>query len=203
MRNPNVLVLFFHCVLLANIETKRWQGTVIKRGSFVTSYDHLAEETGLSYHQVRTALDKLKLSELAVKTTNKYTVISVNNYEQYNDVADKWQTNGRQMATTKEYKKKNPLLSPTKSFDDVTEEYAKQLMKEKHLTGKTASELIEEWKDYHLSKGDIIKDYRASFRNSLKKYVEWGRLRVVKSEAERLKEMGFPVVDVDIFPEVK
>ena len=40
--------VFLHCLLQANYKDKKWKGIMIRRGQFVTSYTHLAEETGES-----------------------------------------------------------------------------------------------------------------------------------------------------------
>jgi hypothetical protein len=58
-KNINVKTLFTHCLIMANFKDNKWQGIDIKRGSFITSISNLANETGLSDRQVRTALDKL------------------------------------------------------------------------------------------------------------------------------------------------
>ena len=61
-----------------------WQGRKILRGQKVTSIKHLAEETGLTLRQVRTALNNLKTTcEVTSETTNKFTVVTVVNYEVY------------------------------------------------------------------------------------------------------------------------
>lgn len=108
----NVKVLFLHCLLKANYEEKQWQGLKIERGQFVTSLGHLAEETGLTIRQVRTALSKLKDKELTSKTTNRFTLITVVNYSTYQDsenqndkqndkqMTNKRQTDDNQMTTT-------------------------------------------------------------------------------------------------------
>lgn len=78
--------LFIHCLLRANRSDKTWRGISIKKGEFLTSRDKLAEQTGLGVQQVRSALNKLKsTSELTIKTTSKYTVISVTNWSQYQE----------------------------------------------------------------------------------------------------------------------
>ena len=111
--NPNVMRLFIHCLLKANRFDKKWHGIKIKAGSFITSYENLAFETGLTVRQVRTALDKLKITgELTNKTTSQYSMITINNWNEYqtndkqNDkqMTDKRQTNDKQMTTTREYK---------------------------------------------------------------------------------------------------
>jgi hypothetical protein len=59
-QNLNVRVLFFHLLIRANHEEKRWCGKSIKAGQLITSIEHLSAETGLTQRQVRTAIEKLK-----------------------------------------------------------------------------------------------------------------------------------------------
>jgi len=56
----NVTRLFLHCLFKANHKDKKYRGSVVKRGTFLTGRDLLAVETGLSVRQVRTSLSKLK-----------------------------------------------------------------------------------------------------------------------------------------------
>lgn len=109
--DSNVMRLFIHCLLKANRKDKKWHGIEIKAGSFITSYENLSFELDLSVHQIRTALDKLKTTgEVASKTTSRYSMITINNWDSYQDngkqndkqVANEWQTNGKQVATTRE-----------------------------------------------------------------------------------------------------
>ena len=88
--DPNTLSVFIHCLALANFQDTKWHDIVIPRGSFVGSRASLAEKTGLSEKQVRTSIERLKRSgNLATKSTNKYTVYTVENYDQF-------QTDGQQ-----------------------------------------------------------------------------------------------------------
>lgn len=82
----NTRVTFIHCLLSANYEDGCFGGEIIKRGSFVTSYAKLANEIGITVQSVRTALEHLKLTnEVTIKTTNKFTIITVINYNSYQD----------------------------------------------------------------------------------------------------------------------
>lgn len=124
--DPCTKSVFIHCILKANWRDKTWKGVKIKRGQFVTSLAALAEETGLSVKNVRTALDHLKATnELAIETSPKGRVITVKNYAKYQDVANKTasnrqtdgkatannrQTGGKQVATTKKKKKDTTYL---------------------------------------------------------------------------------------------
>ena len=76
--------LFIHCLLKANWQEKAWKGETIRRGQFVTSLSKLAEETGLTIRQTRTALSHLeKTGELTSQTNAKRRIITVNNYEKF------------------------------------------------------------------------------------------------------------------------
>lgn len=84
-----VRILYEHLLLTANFEEKKWKGIVIKPGQLVTSRGHLAEQTGLSEQQVRTALEKLKKSKnITSHTTNRYTLITIENYSLYQSYDD-------------------------------------------------------------------------------------------------------------------
>ena len=106
----NTKTLFLHLLLMANWKDKKWHGILIKRGSFVTSLGKLANQTGLSVQNVRTSLNKLKSThEITSKTTNKYTYITINNFndsqETTNKLTNNQQTTNKQLTTTEEGKK--------------------------------------------------------------------------------------------------
>ena len=101
----NTKSLFIHCLLKANYTDKEWRGITIKRGSFLTSLDKLSKETGLSVQNVRTSLKKLELTnELTNKSTNKNRIITMKNYDKYNQstnkLTSKQQTTNKQLTTT-------------------------------------------------------------------------------------------------------
>jgi hypothetical protein len=74
----NTYKLFLHCLLKVNYSKKKWQGHVINKGEFITSYDKLAVETGLSVSKVRTAISKLVSTDhLIVETTTSFTKILI------------------------------------------------------------------------------------------------------------------------------
>ena len=83
----NTTRLFIHLLLTVNWDDVNWHGEKIDRGSRITSLGHLAKETKLSVKQVRLALQKLKnTGEVACKTTNKYTLITIVNYNKFQDM---------------------------------------------------------------------------------------------------------------------
>ena len=106
--------LFIHLLIVANRYPSRWRGQEIKAGQKITSLANLAEETGLTLQQTRTALRKLeKNGELSIKSTNKFTLITVENYTEYqctkdesnNQITNEQQSNNNQITTNKKVKK--------------------------------------------------------------------------------------------------
>jgi hypothetical protein len=78
----NVLVVFIYLLLSANHKDTRWRGVDVERGQLVASLDSISTATELSVSQVRTALNKLKKSKnVTSETTNKFTLITIANYE--------------------------------------------------------------------------------------------------------------------------
>ena len=115
--------LFVYLLLKANVEDKNWRGIEVKRGQLITSVATIHKETHLSERTIRTCLTRLiSTNEVTSKTTNKYTLITICNYESYQErkeVSDKQndtqidkqttnerQTTDKQLTTTKEYKNK-------------------------------------------------------------------------------------------------
>lgn len=119
----NTFRVFIHLLLTVNYEDKKWHGIEIKRGQRVISYEKLAKETSLTVRQVRTSIDKLKMThEITSTATNKYTIVTIENYDKFqvqsnqNDIqvdkqSSKEKTNERQASdkqttTMKESKRK-------------------------------------------------------------------------------------------------
>ena len=85
--DANTMRLFIHCLLLANYKNKKWRGKTIERGQFITSQPKLANSLKLSIMQIRNSLNKLKTTgEITVSTTADYSIITVKNYNLYQDV---------------------------------------------------------------------------------------------------------------------
>ena len=75
---------FLHLLIKANIEDEEWMGITIKKGQFITSISKLSKELNLSIRQTRTCVFNLqKTNEITSKSTNKYTVITICNYDNY------------------------------------------------------------------------------------------------------------------------
>ena len=95
-KNLNTKVVFFHCLLKANWKEGKFEGKIIKRGSFVTSIKKLSLELCLTEDEVRTAIKHLiSTGEITKQTTNKYSVITVSIYELYQDIPEQIPSNSQ------------------------------------------------------------------------------------------------------------
>lgn len=115
--NSECVHLFIYVLLKANHADKMWQGHEVKRGQLITSIANLSANTGISQRSIRTLLKKFQnTGEIEVKTTNKFTLITLCKYECYQVVEEendkqngtqptnKRQTTDKQLTTNKNYK---------------------------------------------------------------------------------------------------
>lgn len=138
--DSKVVHLFIHCLLKANHKPKKWRGQHIDSGQFITSYQKLSEQLPLSVMQIRTALNKLKSTgELTIKTSNKYTMISITYWNDYqltdkqddNQITIKYQSNNNQITTNKNDNNNNNKNIYTKfDFSSWPEMPDEQIMKD-------------------------------------------------------------------------
>ena len=76
--------LFIHCLMKANWKEGSWHGISYKPGQFITSIQSLADETGLSIQQVRTALSHMiSTGEITSYQQGRSRIITVNNWDAY------------------------------------------------------------------------------------------------------------------------
>lgn len=114
--------LFTHLLLSANHKPKKWKGIFVNRGEIITGRFDLARDTGLSEQEVRTAKKKLKsTNEIAIKATNKYSIIKLVNYSLYQTKKEVEQpadqpttqpTSNQQATTTNNVNHVNNLTTP-------------------------------------------------------------------------------------------
>ena len=96
----NTKVTFLHLLLIASFEDGEHLGREIKRGQAIIGINKTSSDIGITPRQLRTALDKLeRTGEISKKTTNKFTIITIENYSKYQRLtsdSDKQTTSKRQ-----------------------------------------------------------------------------------------------------------
>lgn len=181
-QDQNVFRVFLHLLLTANHDDKKWQGKLVKRGQKITSYSHLAHDTGLSVRSVRTAISKLSATgEVTYSNERKYSLITINNWDSYqasdkqNDTQiDKVATSERQGSDNKQELKELKNDKKVRNYG----EFSNVKLSEKEfetlcdLIGENNTlSLIEEMSDYLASSGKRYKSHYAALRN-------WARRKI-------------------------
>lgn len=189
-------VLYLHCIMEANYAPKKWQGKIIKQGSFITSLSKLADNTGLTIQQVRTALKKLKTTnDLTHKTTNNYTVINVCNYcdwqspeeesntqiniQNNNQITNEQQSNNNQITTTNKANKANNIERENREIFEILIKYA-ELKGVKSPTAY-ASKVLKETSEENLK--NVIENLQKEMKKLEEKMQKKEKMEAEKREA--------------------
>lgn len=166
----NCFRLFTHLLLKANHKEKRYKGIVIKAGQIVTSRDLLAQETGLSSQQVRTAITKLKsTNEITSVTSSQGTIIEVVNYEKYqlstNEITEEQPTSNQRVTTNKNDKNNKKEIYIPEFSEFLTYAIEKEpLINQVDLKLKYESWVVNEWRD---GNGNKISNWKSKLLNTL------------------------------------
>ena len=81
--SPNHYSVFGYCLENASHKEIKYRGAVLQPGSFVTSYELISANTGLTTRQIRTVLkDLISTNELTKTSNRKGTIISITNWDQ-------------------------------------------------------------------------------------------------------------------------
>ena len=132
-QDDGMVRLFINLLLRANFQPKKWKGILLERGQLVTGRRQLSIETGLSERTIRTCLQRLEdTGEITIKTTNKFSIITICNYDTYqyednkNDqqTTNKRPTNDQQTTTAKEYNKERIYKKETSTVVDAKKSFS-------------------------------------------------------------------------------
>ncbi len=160
---PNTFRLFMHCLLKANHKDNNYRGQLVKAGTFLTSRDLLASETGLTVQQVRTSLKRLEsTNEITTNKSKQGTVLQVVKYVTYQH--DNQQTNQRNNQTL-------TSNQPTTNQQLTTNNNDKNVKNEKNE--KKSLGLFPEWRD-------VIQKDEVLLRNLFQELLgQWPHLELV------------------------
>ena len=76
--------LFIYLLINANHQDGEWRGIIVKRGQILTGLNSLNESTKISVQTLRTCLKRLeKTKEINIQSTNKYSIITICKYDDY------------------------------------------------------------------------------------------------------------------------
>ena len=83
-KDSNTKIIFIHLLLNACYDNCRFMGQSVSKGEYITSLNRISKDLNIPIRQVRTAIKRLKdTGEIDTQTTNKYTKVTICNYESY------------------------------------------------------------------------------------------------------------------------
>jgi hypothetical protein len=142
--DPFTSRIFFHLLVCANHADGKWRGTVVKRGQIITGYKSLSKTLGISVRSVRTSFKRLiSTGEVTIETTNKFSVVTLVNYEVHNpskvkgdtqsDTQDDNQTTiKRQSSDTKQEEEELKKKKKTNIFEVPTRKEVREYIAQKN-----------------------------------------------------------------------
>ena len=174
----NIRGVFIHLVLFANHENNNWQGTEIQRGQIVVGRNELSKTLGISQQSIRTTIKKLKsTNEITTKSTNKYTIITIIKYDDYQNNRVKL-TNKTTSKLTNEQPTTNQQLT-TNNKDNKDN----NINKEQLLATDVA---VKEPDEVNLLLGEFKKDINPT--------INFGNTTQRKSCMDLIKQFGYEKV---------
>ena len=144
-QEPNTFRVFIHLLIMASYDNHDFRGQDLKPGQVICGRKQLAEDLGMSERAVRTALNHLKTTnEVTIKTTNKFSIITIENWGKYqcrNDETDQQndQQDGQQPTNNRPHRRSEEVensiggRAPRRRKNDLEETYA----------------MMEEWANEH------------------------------------------------------
>lgn len=159
-KDTNTKILFIHLLLNACFDRCKFMGVYMKRGQYITSMSRLSNELGLTSRQLRTAISRLKKTkEIDLKTTNKFTLFSICNYEnfQFEDI----RTNATILTESHNDTYFNDCIS-----NDI---WIEQLCINQSLEKETVKKSIKKFNDYI----NLTNDYKPNLRKYKSHFVNW------------------------------
>lgn len=144
----NTSRLFIYLLLKANHSQKKWKGKVIERGQLITGLHKLHDATGISIQSLRTSLDKLiSTNEITIKSTNKYSLITIVRYSEYQSDDDKLTSKLTSKLTNKQQTTNNKQEYKERKKEDIYVDFVNMfnsLLSSKFgYTDKKASKQLE------------------------------------------------------------
>lgn len=180
--DTKVVRFYFHCLLSANYEDRKWSGVVIPRGSFETSYESLAralsknpkaklEDLDFTIQNVRTCIKKLtKSGNITTKSTNQYTIISVCKYDFWQQCASGSRYESDTQSTIEQQASNMPISKEEKEIAEE-KEYLGSLKIDIKRYGDDWCKVIGQWMYFKYANG---KPYvtQSSVNSMMKRLIE-------------------------------
>jgi predicted transcriptional regulator len=158
--DANMVALFIYLLLMANTDDGyKWKGIALDRGQLLTGRKELSKKTGLSEQTVRTCLKRLEsTNEITIKSTNKYSIITICNYRTYQD---KQENNNQQFnrQSNKQPTNNQPTTNHIQQYNNITT----------NKNNNISTDLETFFEDFRKAYKGNKRGFKAEFENLQKK----------------------------------
>lgn len=203
--SPVGLKVWLWCLLKASHKESEvlvgFKTVKLLRGQFVFGRLSASEELGISPSTTRNWMSLLKQdSYLDIKTTNKFSVVTINNWNEYQDLDSsldsKIKTNKKQNNTNnndKNEKKEININTRKKKHlyvtGEVTDQMCREIAEQYSLSYQDVLKTREKMILYCGSTGNIYADYRLTIMNWLRSAIDKGQLRKISKVVDSVPEL--------------
>jgi transcription initiation factor IIE alpha subunit len=118
--DPVISRVFIEILLTANFKPKKLTNITVGRGQLLTSRMQLSENLKISQSKIRRALKYLKsTNNITIKTTNRYSLITIVNYDSYNNIRDEYDQQNDQHSGQQTDSRRTADGQPTATTNNV------------------------------------------------------------------------------------
>jgi hypothetical protein len=154
--NSQMVHVFIYLFLRANTATETYRGIEVRRGQLITTLSKIAADTHLSRMAVRVCLKKLLTTgEIKQESTSKHTVITICNYERYQQPS----APAPQQKPAKEAAASKPTPQPIAT--PIEEQHPERTYKEQMLADDYWMEVM--CMRHHFANRALLADYISRF----------------------------------------
>jgi len=173
MTKPDMVVVFLYLLLSANSEDGQWQGITIKRGQVITGRKIMSKNLKISEQKCRYCVERLKsTNEITSQATNRYTIITIVKYEDYQGQDKKLTSKTARFTANKQ---------PTNNHEQEEEEEEEDQEQEARAANAAPPGDIFTWKDW-------LDGLKQSPRRDIRLIGDYLREKGIKCESKQQAE---------------
>ena len=196
-RDSKMVHMLIHLMLTAQYQDSDYMGIKLKRGQLVTGRKKLSEETGLTEREVRTTIKRLENDQqIKIETTNKYSIVTLCNYEVWQGTKNK---NDQQTTS------KTPNKRPTDDHIQINKEDNNKEKEDTNVSKKELEQMFETFRQKYKSYGGKVRGFEVELKDLKNKHKDWEEVIPMLGYAidKEAQERSAALRRGDFFPQIK
>ena len=185
--DAETLKLFLYLLLTANYEDRKWKDITIQRGQLVISTEDLAQRLKSTRQKIRTQLKRLDTcGTIALQATNKFTLVTICNYDNYQESSEAEQPTDNQQT--------NQQIT-SKTTNTLTSKICSQVA---HIEDDTTSSSYDSnQQSNQQSLPNLTSDLTTTKEYKNKEYISTSTARACEEEASEAESESESESEVD------